>query len=121
MGYYMIIWLKHFGFDTAKKYLESNEEAIKTIESIVKSENIDCDFCFQDSYVYTCSKDHTQMIKDEVKAVASLGLNAEFVTKTPLPFPIEAAIKFPNQARFHPRKYLLSLLPILEKRNVKLY
>lgn len=48
--------LNSFGFDTAKGYLNSNEDAIKTIESIVKKENIDCDFVKQDAYVYTCDK-----------------------------------------------------------------
>ena len=113
--------LNSFGFDIAKGYLDSNEEAIKIIENIVKKENIDCDFTKQDAYVYTCDKLSTQRIVDEVSSVTSLGLNAEYVTECPLPFPIEAAIKFPNQAQFHPRKYLLSLLPILEKRNVNIF
>lgn len=113
--------LNSFGFDTAKGYLDSNEEAIRNIENIVKKENIDCDFTSQDAYVYTCDKSNTQRIVDEVSAVTSLGLKAEYITECPLPFKIEAAIKFPNQAQFHPRKYLLSLLPILEKRNVNIF
>lgn len=112
--------LNSFGFDTAKGYLDSNEEAIKIIEDIVKKENIDCDFSSQDAYVYTCDKSNIQKIVDEVSAVTSLGLKAEYVTECPLPFKIEAAIKFPNQAQFHPRKYLLSLLQILEKRKVNI-
>lgn len=112
--------LNSFGFDTAKGYLDSNEEAIKIIEDIVKKENINCDFSSQDAYVYTCDKSNIQKIVDEVSAVTSLGLKAEYVTECPLPFKIEAAIKFPNQAQFHPRKYLLSLLQILEKRNVNI-
>lgn len=113
--------LNSFGFDTAKGYLDSNEEAIKIIEDIVKKENIDCDFSSQDAYVYTCDKSNIQKIVDEVSAVTSLGLKAEYVTECPLPFKIEAAIKFPNQAQFHPRKYLLSLLQILEKRKVNIW
>ena len=113
--------LNTFGFETAKGYLDSNEEAIKNIKDIVQKENINCDFISQDSYVYTCTKSNVQKIVDEVSSVTSLGLKAEYVTECPLPFPIEAGIKFPNQAQFHPRKYLLSLLEILEKRNVNLY
>lgn len=113
--------LNSFGFDTAKGYLDSNEEAIKIIKDIVRKENIDCDFSSQDAYVYTCDKSNVQKIVDEVSAVTSLGLKAEYVTECPLPFKIEAAIKFPNQAQFHPRKYLLSLLQILDKRNVNIF
>lgn len=110
--------IKSFGFDTAKKYLDSNEEAIRTVENIVKTENIDCGFERQNAYVYTCSKDFIQKIKDETDAVKSLGLDAKLVTKTSLPFNIKAAICFPNQAKFHPRKYILGLLPALEKMNI---
>ena len=113
--------LNTFGFETAKCYLDSNQEVIKTVKDIVQKENIDCDLISQDAYVYTCDKSNVQKIVDEVSSVTSLGLNAEYVTETPLPFPIKAAIKFPNQAQFHPRKYLLSLLKVLEKRNVNLY
>lgn len=110
-----------FGFEIAKGYLASNEEAILIVKAIINKENIDCDFISQDAYVYTCNKLNTQKIVYEVSAVNSLGLNAEYVTECDLPFPIEAGIKFPNQVMFHPRKYLLSLLNILEKRNINLY
>ena len=113
--------INSFGKDTAKKYLLSNEEAIKDISNIIKSENINCDFSTQNSYVYTCDKQNVSKIVDEVSSVNSLGFNATFEKECPLPFPIEGAIKFPNQAQFHPRKYLLSLLPILEKRNVNIF
>ena len=113
--------LNSFGFETAKGYLDSNEDAIKTISDIIRKEDIDCDFVSQDSYVYTCDKSNVAKIVDEVSAVTSLGLNAEYVTSCPLPFSIEAAIKFPGQAQFHPRKYLLSLLPILEKNGVNIF
>ncbi|MBO5413541.1 MAG: FAD-dependent oxidoreductase [Clostridia bacterium] len=110
--------IKSFGLDTAKKYLDSNEEAIQTIENIIKAENIDCNFEHQDAYVYTCSKDYIQKIKDETAAVKSLGLDAKLVTETSLPFNIKAAICFPNQAKFHPRKYILGLLPALKKVDI---
>lgn len=111
--------IKSFGFDTAKKYLDSNEDAIRTIENIVNYENIDCGFEHQDAYVYTCSQDYIQKIKDETFAVNRLGLNAKLVTETPLPFNVKAAICFPNQAKFHVRKYILGLLPTLK--NAKIF
>lgn len=113
--------LNSFDFTTASGYLNSNEDAIYTISEIIKNENIDCDFVRQDSYVYTCDKSNVARIVDEVSAVTSLGLKAEYVTECPLPFKIEAGIKFPSQAQFHPRKYLLSLLPILERRGVNIF
>lgn len=113
--------LNSFDFETAKGYLDSNEEAIKLVSEIIEKEKIDCDFSYQDSYVYTCQKSNVQKIVDEVSAVTSLGLKAEYVTECPLPFNIAAGIKFPNQAQFHPRKYLLNLLSVLETKNINLF
>lgn len=110
--------LKSYGFDIAKRYLDSNEEAINTIKNIVKKENIDCNFENEDSYVYTCSKNYVQKIKDETSAVKFLGLDAKLVTETSLPFDIKAGICFPNQAKFHIRKYILGILPSLSKINI---
>lgn len=107
-----------YGFDTAKKYLDSNEEAIKTIKNIIDEENIDCDFEMQNSYIYTCNSDYIQKIKDETDSVRKLGLDAKLVTETSLPFNVKAAICFPNQAKFHPRKYILGLLPALKNVNI---
>lgn len=103
------------GFDFAKKYFEANEEAIKNIEDIINNERIDCDFEKQDSYVFTQKQEEIQKIKDEVNVVNSIGGNSEFVTKTPLPFAIQGAMKFPNQAQFNIRKYILGLLNIIEE------
>ena len=110
--------INSFGFDVAKKYLESNEEAILDIKNIIKNENIDCNFKTQNAYVYTCQKDNIQKIKDETDAVRQLGLDAKLAFETPLPFNIKAAICFPNQAQFNPRKYILGLLPTLKNTGV---
>lgn len=103
------------GLEFAKKYYEANEEAIKNIEKIIAQENIDCDFEIQDAYVFTQKEDELQKIKDEAECVKKIGGNAEFTTKTDLPFSIQGAIKFPNQAQFNPRKYVLGLLNKIEE------
>lgn len=41
------------GIEFAKKYLEANENAIENIKNIINFEQIECDFEYQDSYVYT--------------------------------------------------------------------
>lgn len=111
-----------FSEEFAKEYLEANEQAISNIKSIIDEENIDCEFEIQDAYVYTKSKDEVQKIKDEVTAVNSLGLNAEFVTNISLPIKnVLGAIKFPNQAQFHPRKYISGLYKSILKNNGQIF
>ena len=105
----------------AKDYLDVNEEAIQNIKNIIDEENINCDFKYQNSYVYTTKKDELKFIKKEYNAVSDLGYNCELVTKTGLPFNIVGAICFKNQAEFHPIKYIAGLCECITARNGKIY
>lgn len=98
-----------YGQKFAKDYLDVNEEAIQNIKNIIDEENINCDFKYQNSYVYTTKKSELSLIKNEYNALSNLGYNCELVTKTGLPFNIVGALCFKNQAEFHPVKYLAGL------------
>lgn len=102
--------LQSNGYEFAKKYYEVNENAIRNIEKIVKKENLDCDYENQDSYIFTQKEDEVEKIKDELDVVKKIGGNAEIVNNCELPFDIQTAIKFSNQAQFNPRKFVLELL-----------
>src|SRR4029453_9877817 len=54
-------------------------------------------------------KEQLPVIEAEVKAAQALGLPATFTERTTLPYEIEGAIRFTDQAEFHPRKFLLAL------------
>ena len=105
----------------AQDYLEANEQAIKNIKNIIDKEKIKCDFEYKNSYVYTTKKEDLKFIKKEQKAIENLGFNCEYVTKTGLPFEIEGAICFKNQAQFHPLKYLNGLCHCITKNNNEIY
>ena len=62
-----------FGTEFARKYLQSNEEAINMIEDIVQKESIECEFQRTDNYIYTCTDEYVQKIKDEVETVNKIG------------------------------------------------
>lgn len=109
------------GKETAKKYFESNEKAIKNIEEIIEKENINCDFEKKKAYVYTKSEKDVEKIKEEVKATKQIGIESEFVKNIDLPLDILGAIKFENQAQFHPVKYAYGLITAIIKNNGKIY
>jgi len=113
--------INSYGIDFAKGYLNANEEAIENIRSIIKNENIDCDYSAQDSYVYAYSQEELTNIRKEVKAVKSLNFPCEFVEKLPLPIDCLGAIKFPNQGQFHPKKYAQALCDIISQKNTSIY
>lgn len=113
--------LDTFGEDYARKYLNSNEEAIKGIKEIIEKEHIDCEFEKTENYIYTCKDEYINVIRDEVNTINELGMKAEYIENIDLPFKIKAGIKVSNQAKFHPLKYLYKLVEILKKNETQIY
>jgi len=109
------------GIDVARAYATANQNAINEIEELSKKLNIDCDFSRRDAYVYTKNRSSVADIKKEVQAATKLGLPASFETSIGLPFEVNGAIKFANQAQFHPRKFLLGIAKKLTIKNVRIF
>ncbi len=99
-----------FDEDIARLYGEANQKAIEHIAANVKELGIDCDFERRNAYTYTTSKEHVEELQEEAEVARKLGLPASFVNKLDLPFSTHGAVRFENQARFHPTKYLVGLL-----------
>ena len=120
-GLFYTYLINTFGKDFAKNYLYANENGLQLAKNIITSENIECDYEEQDSFVYTISNNEVNKIIEETNNVISLGFAAEFVKDSPLPFDIAGAIKFPNQAQFNSRKYVLSILDKLNNSGIKIF
>ena len=97
------------GLEKARLYAEANEAAIDCVESFVDEKGIDCGFRRLPAYTYTESADMLSQLQAEVEAARRVGLPASFTRDVPLPFPVEGAVRFENQAQFHVREYLLPL------------
>jgi glycine/D-amino acid oxidase-like deaminating enzyme/nitrite reductase/ring-hydroxylating ferredoxin subunit len=102
--------VSQFGEDGARQYADAQTAAIEKIASLVEEHKISCDFRRTPAYTYTEAEEDVDQIRAEVEAALRLGLPASYVETTPLPFPVRGAVKFDNQAQFHPRKYLLALV-----------
>ena len=100
---------KQMSEELAKQYADANESAIRMIEKIADDNQIKCDYIPQSSYIYTLQSEYIDKISEEEKVASSLGIKAAFLEEIPLSFPIKAAVRFDNQAQFHPRKFLLPL------------
>lgn len=105
--------IRSFDEETAHAYGAANQAAIEFVASFAASERIECDFRRAPAYTYTEKQSEVEQIEAEVKAAQKLGLPAEFVTETPLPIPFAGAIRFANQAYFHPRKYLIGMAQMI--------
>ena len=99
-----------FDEERARQYARANQSAVETIATKADEADADCGFERKPSYTYVRSPEKRDQVEAEVAAARHLGLPASLVEDTPLPFDVEAAVKFDRQAQFHPRKYLLSLV-----------
>lgn len=97
------------GEGKARQYADANEAAIRAVADLVKEKNIDCDFKWESAYTFTYLDEYIKKIEDEVNTASSLGIKAAYLQEIPIPTTIKAAVRFDNQARFHPRKFLLAL------------
>lgn len=113
--------ISSYGKKFANDYLTANEQAIINIKNIIDTEEIKCDFRYQNNYVYTTNSKELRSIKKEFSALQSLGFPCEFVTKTGLPFNIAGSVCFKNQAQFHPLKYLHGLCKSIISKNGEIY
>ena len=104
--------IQRFGVERARQYFEANEAALGYYRDLCQQ--IDCDFEEKASFVY--SLHDRKKIEREMRALGKLGVNAEFCDQLPLPFSVAGAIKFPNQAQFHPLKFISAL-----SKNLNIY
>lgn len=111
--------LQTVGLTKTKLYAKANEEAITAYESLIKKENIDCDFERCTAYLYATESE--EALREEERVAGLLGLDAFYAEGTELPFPVLGALGFRNQARFHPLRFVEKLcgkLTILENTRV---
>jgi len=102
-----------FGEDGARTYGEANQAGIEQIAEWVEEEAIDCDFRRKPNYTYTTSRDTLPDIEREVEAAQRAGLPASYTEEADLPYPIAGAVRFKDQAEFHPRRFLLALADLI--------
>ena len=104
MKYHQLV--ENFGTEPARRYAAANAAAIEEVASRVEEHDIDCDFGRMPAYTYVPDR---RKMKREASAAKSVGLPASFEADAPYPADDTGAVKFEDQARFHPRKYLLDL------------
>jgi len=104
--------VRNIGKDHAQAAWDAGAAAIDEIERIVEREGIQCDFGRVPAYLHApvgaSSKKEASYLRKEADIAVTLGFDADYLNSAPyfgLP-----AVRFANQAKFHPRKYLRSLV-----------
>lgn len=110
--------VKRFGLEKARMYLDANVAALQEYRKLC--ENMDCHFETKDSFVYSLNS--PAKLEKELHALNQLGYTADYVGKLPLPLSNAGAVRFENQAQFHPLKFLAEIskgLSIYEHTKVR--
>ncbi|MBQ1950054.1 MAG: FAD-dependent oxidoreductase [Clostridia bacterium] len=96
---------RQFDRDTARLYYEAQTRALQQYKHLCA--DIPCDFEQQHAFIY--SLDAPAKIEAEINALQAIGCDTSFVKQLPLPFSVAGAAKMPNQAQFHPLKFLFHI------------
>jgi glycine/D-amino acid oxidase-like deaminating enzyme/nitrite reductase/ring-hydroxylating ferredoxin subunit len=104
------------GEEVARAYGEANEAGLARIAAWVEEHAIDCDFRRKPAYTHTDSGD-LDSVREEAEVAGRLGLPATFTTETDLPWQVAGAVRFADQAEFHPCRYLAHLAEAARERG----
>jgi glycine/D-amino acid oxidase-like deaminating enzyme len=94
------------GRDKARLYGEANEAGIARVFELAGELGIDCDLQRRPNYTYSEDAAEVADLQEEAGLAAELGLPASYVEELDLPFAVAGAVRFDEQAEFHPVKYV---------------
>ena len=107
---------KSIGRDKARAYGEANEAGIARVFELAGELGIDCDLRRKPNYTYAEGASDLDRVREEAQLAGELGLPAAYVDELDLPYPVAGAVRFDEQAEFHPVKYLDGLAEALRGR-----
>ncbi|HEX3767925.1 MAG TPA: FAD-dependent oxidoreductase, partial [Puia sp.] len=111
-----------FGEKNTKLIAESHKKAIDFVEKTIAKEHIHCDFERLNGYLFLHTNDDKDSLKKELEAATKAGIHVEELDKIPGLLKDDGkCIMFPEQAQFHPIKYLYGLCKAIEKKGGLIY
>ena len=109
--------IKRFGRSHAQAAWDAGLAAIAQIDEIVREHDIHCAFEWVDAYLHLpasgASRGDIDLVEEEAAVARELGFDAWFEPSVPLVG--QAGVRFSDQARFHPRKYLAGLVEAITR------
>ena len=100
--------IDNFSLEKAKEYADYNKRAINEYEDLINKENIDCEFKKCSSFLYSTLYDYH--LKEEYKAAIKCGIDCEYIEECELPKGFKGAIKYKDQAKFNPLKFVKHII-----------
>jgi glycine/D-amino acid oxidase-like deaminating enzyme/nitrite reductase/ring-hydroxylating ferredoxin subunit len=112
-----------FGRTHAQAVWDAGRAAIAQIDEIAGEHEIDCAFKWVEGHLHApdgkADGNQTEAFRAEAKLACELGFDATFTTT--VPFFGGAGIRFHDQARFHPRRYLAGVARALTAAGARVF
>ncbi|MBL8271647.1 NAD(P)/FAD-dependent oxidoreductase [Steroidobacter sp.] len=113
-----------FGVDGARTLWEGGQFAIDTIERIAEALGSQSDFKRVPGYLHTRigsepSREDVESLRKDVELAESFGFDVTFTESAP--YGGVPAVRFADQARFHPRGYLKGLLSAVQQQGGQVF
>ncbi|MFC5408336.1 FAD-dependent oxidoreductase [Larkinella bovis] len=113
---------RYHGAEGARIAAESHTAAIDFIERTIRKEGIACDFERLDGYLFLHPTDQPETLNQEFAACRKAGLTLHRLAQVPgLAVNVGQCLQFPNQAQFHPLKYLKGLAEAVLRLGGEIY
>jgi glycine/D-amino acid oxidase-like deaminating enzyme/nitrite reductase/ring-hydroxylating ferredoxin subunit len=109
------------GDEVAHAYGEANQAGIAAIAHLAEEHGIACELGRKPNFTFAEDAGDGRGREAEVEAADRLGLPAAYADDLDLPFPVAGAVRFDNQAEFHPVKYLVGLAAALESAGGRIF
>src|SRR5690606_16367596 len=104
--------IRKFGHENAELLHAAGKEAVQLIEKTVARHHIDCDFQRKDAQLFALDEKQEQLLADMVEGSRKVGHQMHYIPSISYPIPFKKAVLIPNQAQFHPVKYIEALAEI---------
>jgi glycine/D-amino acid oxidase-like deaminating enzyme/nitrite reductase/ring-hydroxylating ferredoxin subunit len=111
------------GKKNARLAVEAHRDAIAEIEQIIREERIECEFERINGFLFYGEGESEKTLEKELRAAQECGIeNAELLAQAPSrSFQTGPCLRFPNQAIFHPQKFLAGLSQAVIQRGGKIF
>jgi len=115
-------FIKLRGEQAAKLYYQSQSAAIDRIEALQQELKIACDFRRLDGFLFPALGSDPSVLDPELEAGRKLGVTLEDTAGLPFKgLGATRCLRYPDQATFHPLKYLRGLVKAIRSHGGRIY
>ncbi|WP_298652475.1 FAD-dependent oxidoreductase [uncultured Proteiniphilum sp.] len=102
--------IRDFGLEKAKLLAHAAREALEIISQNITDYGIECDYSARTGYLFSLDEEQEKILDDLVEGSRQVGIGMNETDKNPFGIPCTKIVEIPDQAQFHPLKYIKGLL-----------